>query len=264
MDVWIGCNHERHGPYKEVDVRQWLRDGRLSPDDLAWHEGLADWQALSALFPDEVCAASMPEANTSDMGEGGTPSPFRENLERCQDYAGFWKRALAFIIDWLILLFPKAIVLMKLGGFSAFEHLVTQVQDHVAIQVALVEYGVAVRPSVLMGLLIVFAYYVLFECSRFQATPGKLALGLRVSDLSGKRLGLWRAAVRNMVRLSSACVGILPFMVFLPSICYIAVAFTARKQGLHDLLAQTLVLNGRANKARGASPHAADDGYLHA
>ena len=51
MEIWIGRDGERHGPYKEDEVRQWLRSGQLSPNDLGWYEGLADWQPLSVLFP---------------------------------------------------------------------------------------------------------------------------------------------------------------------------------------------------------------------
>ena len=56
MEVWIGRDGERHGPYKEVDVRQWLRTGQVSAQDLGWYEGMADWQPLSSLFPDDVRA----------------------------------------------------------------------------------------------------------------------------------------------------------------------------------------------------------------
>jgi hypothetical protein len=52
MEVWIGRDGERHGPYQgRPDKRQWLRSGQVSRDDLAWYEGLADWQPLSVLFP---------------------------------------------------------------------------------------------------------------------------------------------------------------------------------------------------------------------
>ena len=57
MEIWIGRNGERNGPYKEADVRQWLRNGQASGDDLGWYEGLADWQPLSSLFPEELAAA---------------------------------------------------------------------------------------------------------------------------------------------------------------------------------------------------------------
>jgi len=43
MEVWIGRNRERRGPYNEEDVREWLRSGQVSGSGLVWREGLADW-----------------------------------------------------------------------------------------------------------------------------------------------------------------------------------------------------------------------------
>jgi hypothetical protein len=37
MQVWIGRNGERFGPYEEAEVRQWLRDGTCRPEELGWH-----------------------------------------------------------------------------------------------------------------------------------------------------------------------------------------------------------------------------------
>ena len=53
MEVWIGRDGERHGPYSESDVRDWLRTGKVSPDDLGWYQGMTDWKPLSSLFPEE-------------------------------------------------------------------------------------------------------------------------------------------------------------------------------------------------------------------
>jgi len=68
------------------------------------------------------------------------------------------------------------------------------------------------------------------------ATPGKLALGLRVTDLDGRPTGFWRASARYVARiLSNLTLGA----------GYLMVAFTARKQALHDLVAGTLVQRRR-------------------
>ena len=74
MEIWIGRDGERHGPYKEDEVREWLRSGKVSPTDLAWYEGLADWQQLSVLFRDEVPAAT-PAANISSAAPTATMQP---------------------------------------------------------------------------------------------------------------------------------------------------------------------------------------------
>jgi uncharacterized RDD family membrane protein YckC len=232
MGVWIGRNGERHGPYPEADVRQWLRDGQVSPDDLGWREGLADWQPLSTLFPDE---------RPANGGTAAVPPLPSQPAELVMDYAGFWQRFGAWVIDLLILMVPSMIVFHLLGGTAAYMKLLEQMQAGADMTHAVGEYTTAARPGSIAAVLVGFVYYVLFECSKWQATPGKLALRLRVTDLDGRRLTPGRAAARNAVRLVGIVTGLIPF------VCYLAVAWTARKQGLHDLLASTLVLNGRAS-----------------
>jgi hypothetical protein len=48
--VWIGQDGQQFGPYSEADIRQWMREGRLSADALAWREGMTDWASLASLF----------------------------------------------------------------------------------------------------------------------------------------------------------------------------------------------------------------------
>lgn len=240
MEVWIGRDGERHGPYKEDDVRQWLSSGQVSQDDLAWYEGLADWQPLSVLFPDQKPAVSVaPDVPVAPPPLAPLPST---NMATLEDVAGFWKRVGAWVVDYLILLVPITIIAVSMGATAAFEHFMAQLQSGVETTVAATEYTRAVRPATMWALLVGYAYYALFECSRWQGTPGKLALGLRVTDLDGKRLSVGRSLLRNVVRLLSAITVLIPF------VCYVAVAWTARKQGIHDLVAKTLVLNGRADK----------------
>ncbi len=236
MEIWIGRDGERHGPYQEDDVRQWLRSGQLSREDLAWYEGLADWQPVSVLFPDE--AHSTP-AIPAPPSLPPLPSPTAATLEDC---AGFWKRFAAWVIDYLILLVPIFAIALSMGAVTAFEHLMAQIQDGTVPALALEEYAKAVRPATMWALLVGYLYYAFFECSIWQATPGKLALGLRVTDLEGRRITLGRSLARNAVRLTNVLTALIPF------VCYVAVAWTARKQGFHDLLAKTLVLNGRAGE----------------
>ena len=77
------------------------------------------------------------------------------------------------------------------------------------------------------------AYYAGMESSVRQATTGKGILGLRVTDLDGNRITFLRAAIRDLAKIISA---------FILLIGFIMVAFTERKQGLHDMIAGTLVV----------------------
>ncbi|WP_266170822.1 RDD family protein [Dyella subtropica] len=251
MEVWIGRDGERLGPYKEADIRQWLRSGQVSPDDLGWYEGLADWQPLSVLFPDEKPAV----ASTAPPLPQRTASTPASASEAAADYAGFWQRFGAWVIDLIVLIVPSIIAFYALGGLDAYKHFLEQIQAGADMATAMREYALSAQSSSVATVVIGFVYYTLFEGSKWQATPGKLALRLRVTDLDGRRLSLGRAAARNAVRLTNIIIWLIPF------VCYLAVAWTQRKQGLHDLVASTLVLNGRVGEQPPQRPQA--DGSHH-
>lgn len=235
MQVWIGRNGERFGPYTEDDVRQWLRDGTCRPDELGWYEGMTDWRPLGELFPD---ARPEPAANA-------TPPPvppfFAAVSDEVQpDYASFWTRVGAWVIDYLILLLPFTVVGMMMGVGAMASEFIQNVQGNESAAIA--AYAEAVRPVGYVFAAIGFIYYTFFESSKWQATPGKMALGIRVTDTAGRRVSLPRAAGRNAIRLVNAMGAFIPF------VFYIVTAFTQRKQGVHDLLASTYVLVGRADR----------------
>lgn len=238
MEVWIGRNGERHGPYQEAQVRDWLRSGQLSADDLGWHDGLADWQPLSVLF-----AQDKPAPAPSPYG----PPPLQPSQQTVDsaisfDYASFWQRFGAWVIDLIVLMIPSMIVMYVMGGMEAYKHLLDRMQGGGDMAVALRDYAQATEGASVASLVITFLYYAFFESSKWQATPGKLALRLRVTDVHGQRISLARAAARNVVRLSALIFGLIPV------ICYLAITWTQRKQGLHDLWAGTYVLNGTAQE----------------
>lgn len=87
-----------------------------------------------------------------------------------------------------------------------------------------------------LGLYYVVAglYYSLLESSASQATLGKMALGIKVTDLHGARLS-WPHAI---ARWFAAGLSYLTLYVG-----FLVAAFTERKQALHDLVAKTLVVD---------------------
>ncbi|WP_109126232.1 RDD family protein [Dyella sp. C11] len=243
MEVWIGRDGERHGPYKEVDVRQWLRSGQVSPDDLGWHEGMTDWAPLSTLFPDERAEASV--APPAPPVPPYTPAtPYASNagaVASLTDYAGFWKRVGSYIIDGIVLWVPNMILSSMLGADHAAETYTQAIHaansDPQLMIQAMDTYMHALGPALFAQTLLSWLYFSLMESSSLQATLGKLALGIRVTDMEGKRISFLRATGRYFAKILS----VLTFFVG-----FLMVAWTQRKQGLHDLIAQTLVLNGRA------------------
>ena len=102
---------------------------------------------------------------------------------------------------------------------------------------------VRLRLTQALLVLVPFAYFAALEGSSRQATLGKLALGLRVADLEGKPLGRLHALARQFAK----CIDVLTFGFGL-----MLVLVTDRRQALHDILARTLVVRGRALMGRRA------------
>ncbi|OOG48596.1 RDD family protein [Rhodanobacter sp. C01] len=251
MEIWIGRDGERHGPYKEEDVRQWLRSGQVSRDDLAWYEGLADWQPLSVLFPDEMRSAPPPVSNSYSAPTAPRQALPQTTAAALEDYAGFWKRVGAYILDAIILYLPNMLIMKALGGDAAQaalkQAMLAAPGDAHAMMAAYGQFYSSMATASLITTVLAWLYFALCESSAWQATVGKLALGIRVTDLQGNRISFPRALGRYPAKILSGiilCIG------------FLMVAWTQRKQGLHDMIASTLVLNGRASefKPTQASP----------
>lgn len=146
-------------------------------------------------------------------------------------YAGFWIRVGAFLIDWIIL----TVVISVLQGITRI-NMGVNYSASVGDLVAASGTTPASTPGSIIAILIYLAYFAGLESSSWQATVGKKALGLIVVDTSGNRISLGRAIGRFFAKFLS---------VLILMIGYIMVAFTQKKQGLHDMLADTLVVKGK-------------------
>ena len=86
--------------------------------------------------------------------------------------------------------------------------------------------------STLLNLGIAWLYFAIMESSPTQATLGKMAIGIVVTDMSGNRVSFGRATGRHFAKIVSGII---------LGIGFLMIAFTERKQGLHDIMADTLV-----------------------
>jgi uncharacterized RDD family membrane protein YckC len=120
-------------------------------------------------------------------------------------YGGFWKRVVAWLIDTVVVSAATGIVIATTLG---------------------------------AGVVAVFFGHWLYEAfmvsSSWQATLGKRAMSLTVTDLQGRQVSFGRATGRYFAKWVSALFFGIGFLI---------VAFTEKKQGLHDMIARTLVLD---------------------
>jgi uncharacterized RDD family membrane protein YckC len=149
-------------------------------------------------------------------------------------YAGFWQRFAAYLIDSLILgvvaVAVIVIVFLLIGGGALISGSQTPQDFAAAMGVAAIFLIVLAYIALIV---IMWLYFAKMESSEKQATIGKKAMGLYVTDLNGQRLTFGRASGRFFSKIIS---GMIPL-----GIGYIMVAFTAKKQALHDMIAGTLV-----------------------
>jgi uncharacterized RDD family membrane protein YckC len=133
-------------------------------------------------------------------------------------YGGFWRRFAAFLIDGIILYLSLFMVGFVLG---------------IALAIGNGNGDAVGSVAWLLGVIGSWLYYALFESSAWQATPGKKALDLKVTTEQGERISFGRATGRHFSKIISGLT---------LGIGYLMVGFMDKKQGLHDLIARTLVI----------------------
>lgn len=162
------------------------------------------------------------ESAVQMAGQGGAAAAVLKD-----NYAGFWERFAAVILDGILLnliSFPLAFgigLVMGIGGMTN-DDLLTATGWAVSLTVSA-------------------AYFIVMESGEQGATFGKRLLKIRVLDVEGNRISKGRALGRWISHaLSDITLGI----------GYLVQPFTAKKQALHDLASGTIVV--RTGKDNGA------------
>ncbi|HTA84339.1 MAG TPA: RDD family protein [Bacteroidia bacterium] len=154
-------------------------------------------------------------------------------------YAGFLRRLLAFVLDWILLfiLCTPISLLFKGDEQQIQEFFRNYLTNPNALTIPSIDLLLHQSFLVIITIFINFFYYASFESSRLQATPGKIAIGIRVTDTLGQRLSFWMAAGRyvNGKFISNLTLGV----------GYLMIAYTPKAQALHDELADTMVVKSQ-------------------
>lgn len=141
-------------------------------------------------------------------------------------YAGLWRRLQAWMIDLILVMLTSCFIAivaaiflsLTVGLFISDKNMVNLIYKYA---------------GGLIGLITFIFYFVGFEVSNLAGTPGKAILNLKVTDMDGKRIGFFRALTRLVGKILSG---------FLLGLGFVICDFTAQKQALHDIIANTLVV----------------------
>lgn len=238
---WYGIQGVRHGPVSFREIQQLVQSGHLQPTDYIWNEQHQIWTRVMD-FPgamDPPPAREEPPTPTFPAHDEGAP-PFGEQhaqatefpdeeFEAPVEYAGFWIRAGAFIIDGIALGFVGMIwffiayALGLLDNYMALADSAEKLSFH-EIWAALPWTYYAVST------VIAWLYEALLLSSSWQATVGKRAMGIVVVDSEGERCSFARASLRFFIK---------NFVSGWFFFGYLLVLTNERKQALHDMVAGT-------------------------
>ncbi|XLQ20111.1 MAG: RDD family protein [Candidatus Moraniibacteriota bacterium] len=128
-------------------------------------------------------------------------------------YAGFWIRFLAFFIDSIIV--GAVVGLVNIIAIS----LLSNNGSNIFLQI--------------ISFLLVLTYYIAMT-NQYQATLGKMAVGIKVCSINS----LGKAELNSILIRETISRLTATFL----TILYLVVAFKENKQGLHDMVAKTVVI----------------------
>lgn len=263
MTEWYYSDAQRtqHGPVTAADLAALHTKGMLPPDTLVWREGMADWTPWRDMIREVIAgdapgdagaeaAAAAAEASLDDgayrpyaVAESSPYAPPESRVDESRNvtlgghvvYAGFWKRYAAAFLDSFIvsaisyaIIIPISLVMgISMAGMSAGADDPFGGGGSIAL-VGMMYLVLLAMPAI---------YFAWMHSSSSQATLGKMAIGIKVVRTDGGRISFWRAFGRYFGYLLST---------LLLYIGLIMAAFTDRKQALHDMISDTLVVDKHA------------------
>lgn len=258
MQWYYAVGEQRHGPVEQAEFDRLVSEGIIQEATLVWRQGMTAWQPRSAVVAGatgspppvddgtEVCAVSGKRFPRREMinYEGkwisaeqrdaffqrmreGIAQPVASTVPGPFGYGGFWRRFLAKFLDGLILgvvLMPLSLMLgLGIAGSGAAQSgdIGTVVLMQIVLQIFSIGLGIA---------------FEVFFIRKFDATPGKMALGLKLLRADGEKLSVGRIIGRYFAHWLNA---------FTLLIGYIMAGFDDEKRALHDRLCDTRVIKTR-------------------
>lgn len=263
MSWYYASGGQQQGPVDDTQFEAMIQSGQIKPADLVWKEGMANWQPLSTVRPAGTGvppAAGVPPVVGGDPNSitcvecGGTFTKdnaiqygstwvcasckpvFVQRLKEgasvapafgagAMNYAGFWIRFAAKFIDGLIF--------MVILGIPVGILMFTMISSGGRGGGPTPEMTILLQAVLQIGSIAVAVAYNTFFNGKYGATPGKMAVGLKVVGAEGQSITYMRAFGRAWAEQLSGLVCY---------IGYIIAAFDSEKRTLHDHICSTRVV----------------------
>lgn len=225
------------GPVPRAFIAERVRLGYWPGDVPIAPVGSSTWTAFSATQPAYAApfpAAAEPAYGAAAAAAAEAPAAFATAPVAAVApgdllpgglaiHAGFWRRTAAYVMDGFLLAVVGWVVALVLG-IGMLGALAGGSLDG-ALGAMMLQW--------VSGIVLAWLYFALQESSAAQATLGKRAMGLKVTDDYGRRIGFGRATGRFFGKILSGLILYIGFML---------AGWTDRRQGLHDMICGTLVV----------------------
>lgn len=230
--VWhYTVGEEQYGPVTLLELRKLVASGEVMQTDLVWKEGMLDWTAVIDL--DEL------NPSHSDSSSKFAPSNGIQSGSSERQYAGFWFRFFAYLIDTLITVAVSFLlslileVILRLGFSMSLLTLFDRPSDSTQTDVFNFARLMSEAVVLFVNFMLQWLYFAFMESSAHRATVGKLACGIVVTGESGAPVTFGQATGRYFAKIiSNATLGI----------GYLMCVWTNKEQCLHDKIASCLVV----------------------
>jgi len=250
MNLYYADGDRQVGPIGKTELQALIRSKKVNANTLVRQNGMENWQKLgifvrrmargvqspeppSVPVPPLVCSEcgrSFPEDEMirfQDSRVCGACKPlFFQKIKEgvsvagAMDYAGFWIRCGALVIDTFILGMINMLIFIPMGILMPFSFNNPTILMSFFPLLMLLQYAIP-------------AAYDTWFVGKYQATPGKMACKLKIVVADGSRVSYLRSLARHFAKWISA-------MILL--IGYIMAAFDDQKQSLHDRICETRVI----------------------
>ncbi len=144
--------------------------------------------------------------------------------------AAFWQRAVAFAIDFMLIVLLNMFLIIPLATVLGLRE--SKGTDEVRSAFVMFLLGAYLATTIVI-IVAAWMYYALSESSPKQGTIGKKLLGIQVTDADGGRIDFQTASIRFFGKIISLA---------LAGAGFIMAGFTPQNQALHDIIAKTIVV----------------------
>ena len=250
MSWYHAQNGEKLGPISESEFHAAVSSGTITGETLVWRDGMSEWKKfkdvgvanlvaagpiVSGTFGSATCAECgqhFPQDEMVQFGEnwvcGGCKPVYVQKLKEgvhvghSFEYAGFWIRFVAKIIDYVLLW------VAYFGISTILALLMNPVVNSQKLNWSYFGASYAVW-------ILIWISYCTFFLGKYGATPGKMMCKLKVIRPDGSPLTFGRAFGRYWAG------GVSSLTLF---IGYLIAAWDSEKRALHDRIADTRVIRG--------------------